>query len=44
MASNTLANVERPSLATNVPATVAALRMFSGASSFRADFSASGQC
>src|SRR5262245_57393032 len=36
-------NVERPSHETSVPATVAELRMFSGASSFSAGFRASGQ-
>ena len=40
--SMTDAKVERPSAATSVPATVAALRMLSGASSLRAVFSASG--
>ena len=43
-ASITVAKVERPSQATSVPATVAVLRMLSGASSLRADFNASGQC
>ena len=44
IASNMLASVERPSQATNVPATVAALRMFNGASSFNAVFNDAGQC
>lgn len=44
MDNNMLTNVERPSLETIVPATVAELRMLSGASSLSAVFNVSGQC
>ena len=41
-ASSDVTKVDRPSQATIVPATVAALRILIGASSFNADFNASG--